>query len=48
MDGAAVMRERGLAPGPEVGRVLRELDALIVNAKAANDRETLLRLCRMV
>lgn len=48
ISGADVMRERGIGPGPEVGRVLRELDARVTGGTIPNERDALLDLCRSI
>ena len=42
VNGADVMRERGIEPGPGVGMVLQSLLAAVINDELANDREALL------
>ena len=46
IDGHDVMRTLGLAPGPEVGRVLRRLQEMVEEDPALNQRQTLLKLLR--
>jgi hypothetical protein len=40
------MRELGLSPGPEVGRILDRLLEAVLDDPSRNDRPTLLRLAR--
>lgn len=46
IDGNDVMRELGIAPGPEVGRVLNELFERVTDDPKLNTREQLLELAR--
>jgi tRNA nucleotidyltransferase (CCA-adding enzyme) len=46
VDGREVMRETGLGPGPEVGRVLRALLESVLDDPSLNRKEELLRLAR--
>jgi putative nucleotidyltransferase with HDIG domain len=46
VDGSDLMRELGLAPGPELGRLLDALFERVVEDPSLNDRATLLRLAR--
>lgn len=46
IDGADVMRLLGLAPGPEVGRVLNQLLDRVLEDPALNEREALLRVVK--
>ena len=43
ISGADVMRARGLAPGPEVGRLKERLEELVMEGKVEPDRESVLR-----
>ncbi|HET7498826.1 MAG TPA: poly(A) polymerase, partial [Candidatus Eisenbacteria bacterium] len=43
VDGADVMRELGLAPGPDVGRILDRLLEEVTEDPSLNDRKRLLR-----
>jgi putative nucleotidyltransferase with HDIG domain len=42
VDGDDIMRVRGLTPGPEVGRIKRALEELVLDGTLPPDRETLL------
>lgn len=46
VDGNDVMRELGIAPGPEVGRIISALFERVLDDPRLNERETLLRLAR--
>ena len=48
IDGNDVMRELGIPPSPEVGRVLNELFELVTDDPSLNTRERLLELAREV
>src|SRR2546427_3761758 len=48
IDGNDVMRELGIAPGPEVGRVLNELFERVTDDPSLNTRDRLLELAREV
>lgn len=48
IDGNDVMRELGIPPGPEVGRVLRELFERVLDEPELNERQRLLALAREV
>ena len=48
VDGADVMRERGMAPGPEVGAVLQGLLASVLDDALPNDRDALLAELRLM
>jgi hypothetical protein len=43
VDGADVMRELGLAPGPDVGRILERLLEEVTEDPSLNERKRLLR-----
>ncbi len=40
--GEDVMRTRGIAPGPEVGRIKRRLEELVIDGEVAPEREAVL------
>jgi len=40
--GEDVMRARGIAPGPEVGRIKKRLEELVIDGEVAPDREAIL------
>ena len=42
VDGDDIMRVRGLAPGPEVGRIKAKLTELVMDGEVAPDRDALL------
>jgi tRNA nucleotidyltransferase (CCA-adding enzyme) len=46
VDGHDVMRELGISPGPDVGRVLNWLFERVIDDPSLNEREPLLRLMR--
>jgi tRNA nucleotidyltransferase/poly(A) polymerase len=46
VDGHILVAELGLAPGPEVGRLLAELLEAVIDDPALNDRDRLLKLAR--
>jgi tRNA nucleotidyltransferase (CCA-adding enzyme) len=46
VNGHDLMRELGLAPGPELGRILRELLELVTEEPALNERDLLLESAR--
>ncbi|HEY2599335.1 MAG TPA: HD domain-containing protein [Candidatus Dormibacteraeota bacterium] len=46
IDGEAIMRERGLAPGPEVGRIKERLGELIMDGELEPTREAVLAYLR--
>ncbi len=48
IDGNDVMRELGIPPGPEVGRVLHELFERVLDEPELNERERLLGLAREI
>ncbi len=48
MDGFAIMAETGLAPGPVVGKVLKELHERILDHPEWNNREALIALLRQI
>ncbi len=48
MDGFAIMAETGLAPGPVVGKVLKELHEKILDHPEWNNREALIALLRQI
>ncbi|MBF6604941.1 MAG: HD domain-containing protein [Chloroflexi bacterium] len=48
IDGADLVRELGLAPGPEIGRILDRLVARVIADPAVNDRDRLLGIARAV
>jgi len=48
IDGHDIMRELGLKPGPEVGRIIRELFERVLDDPDLNAREPLLALAREV
>ncbi|MBI2982595.1 MAG: HD domain-containing protein [Chloroflexi bacterium] len=48
IDGNDVMRELGIGPGPEVGRILRELFERVLDEPELNTRDRLLALAREI
>jgi len=46
VDGDDLIAALGMAPGPEIGRILDELLQTVLDDPARNDRDTLLRLAR--
>jgi tRNA nucleotidyltransferase (CCA-adding enzyme) len=48
VNGHDLMREFGLTPGPELGRILRELLELVTEEPALNERDTLLERARQI
>jgi len=48
IDGHELMAELGLQPGPEVGRILRELFERVLDDPDLNTRDSLLSLARQV
>ncbi|MBA3582961.1 MAG: polynucleotide adenylyltransferase, partial [Gemmatimonadetes bacterium] len=48
IDGHELMAELGLQPGPEVGRILRELFERVLDDPDLNTRDSLLSLARKV
>jgi len=48
INGEDVMRELDIAPGPEVGRVLKELLERVLEDPALNERATLMKLAREI
>ena len=46
VDGNDIMRELGITPGPEVGRIMNALFERVLDDPALNEPETLLRLAR--
>jgi tRNA nucleotidyltransferase/poly(A) polymerase len=48
INGEDVMQELHIGPGPQVGRVLRELLERVLEDPAQNERDTLLRLAREI
>jgi tRNA nucleotidyltransferase (CCA-adding enzyme) len=48
VNGHDLMRVLGLAPGPELGRILRELLELVTEEPALNEREVLLERARRI
>lgn len=44
VNGRDVMEATGIAPGPEVGRILEHLLDAVIDERVANDRDALLRL----
>ena len=48
MDGNAVMEVTGLLPGPEVGRVLRELTEKVMERPELNNRDDLKTLIKFI
>ena len=46
LDGNDIMRELGMAPGPEVGRILNELFERVLDEPSLNTREGLVELAR--
>jgi hypothetical protein len=46
IDGQDIMRERGLAPGPEVGRIKERLGELIMDGGIEPTREAVLAYLR--
>ena len=48
IDGNDVMKELGIAPSPEVGRILNELFERVTEEPKLNTREKLLELAREI
>jgi hypothetical protein len=40
--GEDVMRARGIGPGPEVGRIKRKLEELVIDGEIAPDRQAII------
>ena len=46
VDGDDLMKELGLPPGPELGRLIDRLVERVISDPALNDRETLMDIAR--